>query len=120
MRYLFTKHARGFWLHALAVALGVTLGLLAAQCDVDNDPEGPDALDVVLHAQDGGEQATGQPVASFGRRVPLPVDNGPAPVELKFYQREPPCADRQPIYLAFRNGIAMTEHHRVWVCGYRR
>ena len=37
--------------------------------------------------------------------------------ELRFYQTEPSCADKKIGYVIVRGSYAMTEHHRVWICG---
>jgi hypothetical protein len=71
-------------LRTVAIALGVLVGIFAAECGRDNGPEAQEQR------------------------------------ELRFYQREPGCPERQAAYLTFRTGATATELHRVWVCGYRR
>ena len=39
---------------------------------------------------------------------------------LTFYQTNPPCANPEAAYLVMPGKLYTTEHHKVWVCGYRR
>ncbi len=94
------RHIRIGWL--IAIALGTLLGLYAASCGQDNRPD--------AHAQDGGEPGpTGKPQASIGRNTAL-----------MFYQVEPQCDGKQRVFLVLPGPAFTTEHHAIWVCGYRR